>query len=261
MRSFIGVAGIFVSFLFSITAFAQDSDQGKNYIRITPRKWFAAADLPTEDGLSTDLFSLPMHGLTVSLITKGAPDFTFLFTGLTGSGDTEGIVDWLAPANNEVNLEVDRSDLEFLVRYNIPDTNFSLYGGPRYITWNQITKNPAFNYSTETDTTIWAVELGLGAAVPFANNGRHMFFGNFAFGLTFQDWNWKDSDGGTESGDNISLMVDFNAGYQYIFNKLLSFSARYRLFAYMQETEVTDNEFKNKLVTILGPELTLTLTF
>lgn len=261
MKNLLWVAGIFVSFLFCINAFAKDSDQGKTYIRVSPRAWFAAVDLPTEDGVSTDIFSLPMYGLTLSLIPKGAPHFTFMFTGLTGSSDTEGTVGWLSPPNNRITLGVDRSDLEFLVRYTIPDTYFSLYSGPRYITWDQNTENPALNYSTETETTIWAAELGLGTAVPVTKNGRHMFFGNFTFGLTFQDWNWKDSDGETDSDDDISPVVDFNAGYQFTLNELLSFSARYRLFTYMQATEVTDNEIKSKLVTILGPEITLSLTF
>lgn len=249
---------VFLFFLFCTPAFPQDFEKEKTNFSVTPRVWFAYTDLPAEDYTSVESFWIPMYGATVTVSPSSTPNFSFLLTALTGDGDGDAAVTYIA---DPAELEADRTDVELLVRYAIPEMNSSLYFGYRYVTFDQTLKVPSFSFSADTDSNLHAIELGLGTTANITESGRHRIFGNFTFGLTFSDWDYKDTDGFSSSGNDTSPMIDFNAGYQYSVSEHFSFSIRYRLFAYMQDTEFKDDVFQDKLVAIHGPELGLTWTF
>ena len=244
--------------LFCTPVFAQE----KTHISITPRIWYAYQDIPVENYSSTETFSLPMYGGTLTLSPSFTPNISFLLTVFTGEGDGDVVVLFLAPDINAAKLEADRDDAELLVRYNLPNRNISLHVGGRYVTFDQ-TFIPSFiEYKAENELEFWVVEAGLGVTVNITENGRHRLFSNFTFGLSFIDWNYRDTDGLTATGDDTSPVIDFNAGYQYTVNERLSLSARYRLFTTIVNTEVIIGEVtQDKLVTIHGPEVALTVTF
>jgi len=235
--------------------------QEKTYINITPRAWLSYLDIPFEDGTSTETFFLPMYGATLTISPLMTPNFSFILTALTGNGDGDAVVLWARPPTNSGDLEIDRTDIELLVRYAVPpNRNLLVYCGGRYITFDRTLKVPYWSYRAETEATLWAAEIGLGATVDMTENARHKFFGNFTFGFVFQDWKFDDSDGVAASGDNTAPMIDLNAGYQYTY-KSLSFSCRYRLFTYSNRTEIFEGDDQDKLATIHGLEVGFTLTF
>jgi hypothetical protein len=264
MKSIALKGTVFLMVVFFCTpVFAQE----KTSFSVTPRVWFASMDLPFEDYASYETFSLPMYGATVAVRPSFTPNVSFLLTVLTGSGDGEGVFAW----NESANIDADRTDAELLARYSIPNTSFSLYGGLRYVTFDNdqagtivydVTGTGVFDvFRAKTETDIWVAEVGLGAVANITESGRHRFFSNFTFGMSFSDWDYSDNEGFASSGDDSAPMIDFNAGYQYSINERMSLSARYRLFTILSETEVIDDVSQDKLVTIHGPEASFTVNF
>jgi len=241
-----------VMFFFS-PVFAQE----KTSFSVTPRVWLASFSLPGGESSFEDFF-LPMYGATVTVSPAAAPNFSLLLTVLTGSGDADGV---------DAHLDVDRTDAELLVRYAIPETSFSLFGGLRYVTFDQDEKGtePMEGrndvYRGEGDTDIWLAELGMGMTANITENGRHRFFSNVTFGLAFSDSEWSDNAGGDSSADDTEPSLDFNAGYQANINERIAFSARYRVFVLRSSTEISDNVEQDKMVVMHGPEIGVTVRF
>jgi len=249
-----------VMFFFS-PVFAQE----KTSFSVTPRVWLASFSYPYEDGSSYEDFFLPMYGATVTVSPAAAPNFSFLLTVLTGSGDGDGV--FIDNGVEDANLDVDRTDAELLARYVIPETSFSLFGGLRYITFEADSKgtepmegrNDVFR--SETDTDLWIAELGMGITANITESGRHRFFSNVTFGLAFSDSDWSDNKGNKSSGDDSNPSLDFNAGYQANINERIAFDARYRVFALRNNTDIADGVAQDKMIVIHGPEIGVTVRF
>ncbi|MGD2271857.1 MAG: hypothetical protein PVI06_15755 [Desulfobacterales bacterium] len=245
------ISVLFFSFIICSSVVAADSSEDETLLRVTPRLWLSFANTISSEDSSTEMFFLPMFGATLAVTPRGAPYYNFLLTGLYGEGDG----DFAALSGSRGDSEAERVDVEFLVRYNYPGKNFSVFVGPRFVNFYQ--EDAAGALFAETDTSVWVLELGIGTVTNITDDGRHRFFGNFTLGAAFVDYDYDDSTGWTESGSGTYPAIDFNFGYQYSIGLSSSFSIRYRGFLIFDE-----NDFdQTKLDTFHGPELALTINF
>jgi len=242
---------LFLALAICASAFAADDSENKTSVRLTPRIWLSFANTTNDEDSSTEMFFLPMYGATLTVTPKGAPNYNFLLTGLFGEGDG-----YFRTASEPPGVtEAERVDVELLVRYNFPGKNFSIFAGPRFVSFDK--KDMAGSFFANTDTTVMLAELGIGNVINITDDGRHRFFGNFTFGVGFFDYDYDDSTGWTEYGSDTYPAIDFNFGYQYSMGLSSSFSLRYRGFLIFDE-----NDFEQtRLNTFHGPELAFTINF
>jgi hypothetical protein len=241
---------LLLSLVICSSSFASEATEAQTGFRLTPRLWLATIDLQDDEETSTEAYSLPMYGLTASVTPKATPNLNFMLTGLHGEGDGELVSLW-----GDGDTEGKRTDIEFLVRYNFPGKNFSIFAGPRYVAFDK--EDIVGSWRAETDTTIWVIEVGAGTVTPISDDGRHRFFGNFTFGVAFSDYDYEDTDGWDESESDTKPSIDFNFGYQYSIGASSSFSIRYRSFLLMEENDF--EQLKHSLVH--GPEAAFTINF
>jgi hypothetical protein len=233
------------------SAFAADDSEDKTFIRLTPRIWFSFANTINDEDSSTEMFYLPMYGVTLTVTPKGAPNYNFLLTGFYGEGNGDFRTAYDPPGETEA----ERVDVELLVRYNFPGKNFSIFAGPRFVGFDK--KDMAGSFFANTDTTVTLAEIGIGNVTNITDDGRHRFFGNFTFGVAFANYDYYDSTGWTESDSGTYPAIDFNFGYQYSIGLSSSFSLRYRGFIIFDE-----NDYEQiRLNTFHGPELAFTINF
>lgn len=252
MKSFIhNVSVLFLGLIICSSVFAAEDSEDKTFFRLTPRIWFSFANTVNDEDSSTEMFSLPMYGATLAVIPKGAPNLNFLLTGFYGEGNGEFLTAFEPPGETQA----ERADIEFLVRYNFPGKNFSIFAGPRFVGFYK--EDMAGSFWAETDTTVWVAELGIGTVTNITDDGRHRFFGNFTLGAASMEYDYEDSTGWTESDSGVYPSVDFNFGYQHSIGLSSSFSIRYRGFIILEE-----NDFGQKrLDTFHGPEIAFTINF
>lgn len=244
---------ILLSLIICSSSFASEATEAQTGFRLTPRLWLSFIDLQDDEDTTTEAYFMPMYGLTASVTPKGAPNVNFMLTGLYGEGEGEFYGAWVG--GGEGDTEGERTDIEFLVRYNFPEKNFSIFAGPRYVTFDK--KDSVGSFRAETDTTIWVVEVGAGTVTPISDDGRHRFFANFTVGAAFRDYDYKDTDGLDESDSAIYPSIDFNFGYQCSIGASASFSIRYRVFMLMEENDL--DQLKHNA--IHGPEVAFTINF
>ena len=150
---------------------------------------------------------------------------------------------------------MERTDVEFLVRYNFPGKKFSIFGGARYVDFKEDNITPSF--LAEDDMTLWLAEVGFGMVADMSDNGRHRLFGNFIAAAAFGEWEYRDTNGYVDSDDSVEPAFDFNFGYQYVIGSHLSFSVRYRAFIIFD----TNDYDHRRLNTLHGPEVALAIYF
>jgi hypothetical protein len=223
-------------------------------ISFEPRVWFAWVNPVDEDIINKEVYMMPMYGGTVTWSPTFMPNWSILGTILTGSGDGD-IEVRIDETQYKGDSDSDRLDIELLFRYNVPDVNVFLFGGGRYIKWEETDK--ALGEKNELDSTSWAIEAGAGAWADLSEDGRHRLFGNLILGLLFSDWDWDSTYFEDESGDETELSFDTNFGYQFNISDNVGLSARYRAFILNQE-----NDFgQEKLQIFHGFELTFAIRF
>jgi hypothetical protein len=245
------VSVLFLGLIICTSAFAADDSEDQTSVRLTPRVWLSFANIVNSEDSSTEMFFLPMFGATLAVTPKGAPNYNFLLTGFYG----EGSGDFRTASDPPGDTDAERVDVELLVRYNFPGKNFSVFAGPRFVSFYQ--EDLAGSFFAETDTTVLVLELGVGTVTDMTDDGRHRLFGNFTLGAGFIDYDYEDSTGFTESGSGTYPAIDFNFGYQYSMGSASSFSIRYRGFIIFDE-----NDFDHtRLNTFHGPEIAYTFNF
>lgn len=242
---------VLLSLIICTSSFASDATEAQTGFRLTPRLWLSYMDIQDDEETSTEAFFLPLYGLTVSVTPKATPNLNFMLTGLYGDGDGEYINQWYGDGD----IEGERTDIEFLVRYNYPDKPFTIFAGPRYVTFNS--KATAGVFREEDDTTIFVIEVGAGTVTPISDDGRHRLFGNFTIGAAFMDYDYEDTDGWYESDSATYPSIDFNFGYQYSIGASSSFSTRYRAFMLMEENDL--GQLKHNIIHGLEVAFTINL--
>ncbi len=248
-RLTVKILALLLGFILCSSALAADVEESDTIIQLTPRLWLASLNIVNDEETSTDQISLPMYGFTLAV--NPTANLNLLLTAFYGEGDG----DYINFYEGVGTTEVERTDIEFLFRYNFPGKKFSIFFGPRYVDFKE--DSIAGSFLAEDDATIWLAEVGLGVVADMSDNGRHRLFGNFTVAAAFAEYDYIDTNGYAESGDDVYPAFDFNFGYQYVIGSHLSFSARYRGFILLDE-----NDFDHgRLNTLHGPELALTLYF
>ncbi len=297
-------------FIFSPAVADQEMEQ-ETGISFMPRFWLSTIDPLTGAVAKKESYFLPMYGGTLSIRPSWTTKYQFLLTGMWGGG--EGEINWPTQSLNTVvetgfgpvpanfytspasgKAEVERFDLELLVRRLFPDKWFSLFFGPRIATWKETTAGKAgynllvgpipplnitvsqegnYDIAIDLDSNLYAFELGLGTVAEMSESGRHLLFSNFIFGLAYTDWKAHSqvyqngvldpslSDlvgipGGQLAGHHMGGTLDANMGYQYS-GSHLGINIRYRIFMISEENALEQTQF----TTLHGPEVGLVIRF
>jgi len=239
--------------------YAEEAAEQKTVFTLTPRVWFAFADVADEGWYNAESFFIPMYGLTATVAPRFMPNWSFLLTGLYGTSNGDFVVTESVP-HYKGKADYERLDIEFLVRYTLPGTGLSFFLGPRYVKWQREQNVKAWgNYRTKGKSNLWVGEVGASYVHAIGESGKHRLFSNLTLGIAYSDWDWRSNDPSerAQSGHNTQPLVDANLGYEYLFTKEWSASLRYRIFALREE-----NDFGLKRWSLFhGPEIGLSFRF
>ncbi len=240
---------LLISLLLCAPAIAAEEEESDILFQITPRLWLSYLNIVNDEETSTDQIFIPLFGLTVSV--NPSSTWNVLLTGYYGEGDA----DYINIFEGTGTTEAERIDVELLLRYNFPGKKFSIFGGGRYVDFSE--DSSAGTFQAEDDSTLFLLEIGMGMVAEMSDNGRHRLFSNFTAAAAFSEYEYRDSNGYVESGDDVYPALDFNFGYQYVIGSSMSFSVRYRGFVLFDENDY----YHTRLNTLHGPELGLTFYF
>lgn len=227
-------------------------------VSIMPRVWITQVNLAESAAFDSGAVIVPMYGGSITVTPPGTPNFSILATGFYGKGKGEARTD---DTGFDLNSKIERTDIEILFRYHFPETQFVVFGGPRYVTFDtsyEFAEIPSFRVNLTSD--IWVLEIGGGAFANLGETGRHRFFGNFTLGVAFEDFESKPTGefgAFEEKTSNTTGTIDLNFGYEYLLVDWASLNFRYRMFNFF----TTDDFFQADLTTIHGPEFGLALRF
>ena len=224
-------------------------------VSITPRVWITQVNLTESESFDSGAVIVPMYGGSITITPPGTPNFSILATGFYGTGKGEAF--GRDPDVLEGDSKIERTDIELLVRYRIPETQLIVFGGPRYVTFDQSFEFSSFDVDQTSE--IWVIEAGIGAFANLTDNGRHRFFGNFTVGAAFEAFESKAKQEGVFDGkeNQTTASIDLNLGYEYLLADWIDLNFRYRMFTIFTE----DDFVQDDLTTIHGPELGLALRF
>ncbi len=229
-----------------------------SWLNIEPRFWASFVKTVNFDNLAKEVIFVPMGGASVTLTPPGFSNFSLLVTGLYGQGSGAAVEDGFVGAD-----EIERIDVEGLIRYRLPDTNLSIFTGARYVTFNETIceVSPCVrSLSIINDTQLILVEFGVSGFGNLTPSGRHRIFGNMIAGVGFRETDYVDprdfSSAFSESQTEPSF--DLNIGYQFLATDMISLSFRYRAFMYF----VAQNDFGlGDILLAHGPEFGLSVRF
>jgi len=240
----------------ALPAHAQQDEGPLSWLTVTPRFWLSVVETVDFADLEKETFTVPMGGVSISAAPPVLGGFSFAFTVLAGEGEGDAFYRPEGVEGVIVDAEITRLDIELLARYQLPDTAFSLFFGPRFVRFNE--EYTAFGEKIESNNDVVALEFGVGAATELGDSGRHRLFTNLMTGVAFIDTEFKDSVFDLDiSTDATEPIFDLNAGYQYVFKRFVSLSARYRVFMVFTE----DDFGLASTVMFHGPELGATIRF
>jgi len=236
-------------------------------IEITPRFWLLNVSI--SPFLESDQFQqsneeavFPMFGFSLRVAPPRYTRSDFLLTFLRGSDVVKG-KSFRAPGITS-NHETDavRTDLEFLYRRRIEDTNVLWFAGFRWIFLEEDSKAdngftwPASNAGTlEEETSFYMAEVGASFSTPLDIAADHILFANFTTGVGYE--RQVVLNRATDASPDVSGVfpfVDANVGYQYIISDNLSAHVRYRVFALQEHV-------RDKILALHGPEVGIGLRF
>jgi hypothetical protein len=227
------------------------SSGNRTRITLTPRVWVTQVNTVDFDEVDPGAYFVPMYGASLEI---APPDsgFSIVATGFYGEG--EGDVESLALGSGD--SEVTRADVELLLRYRVPNTQLILFGGPRYVFFDQELDVPGRNITEESDIIVG--EIGVGTFGNLGESGRHRFFGNFMLGVAASFYEFEngfavDEDSGTE----VTGSIDVNVGYEYLVTGWASINLRYRMFLFFGE----DDFGQDDMTTVHGPEFGVAFRF
>lgn len=230
---------------------------------VTPRVWFSniteAENYGAGRAFSYNALSVSFVGATFGFKPGQFESTDFLLSYFTGTGDEEGTETW-SPWGTALNVDVDRSDLELLVRHQMGDEGaWNVVWGARYVTFDMVNDSsmddaawyeeniPTYLY--KVDYTILLGEVGIGFARPVSNG---TLFANVVFGVGNMDGNVRNAAPGFDLDESDSMTsFDLNIGYQHRLSDNIALDLRWRNF----QTTAGDAD-----VSIRGPELGVTIS-
>ena len=241
---------------------------------ITPRVWFSTAGEKYHSGRtdfqeSTDLFTLPLYGVTIGLKPSSWESSSILFSGFYGIGDAE----YSAVKNNGGNYlgsaDISRLDIEFSVLSKLSDEeNIQIGYGLRYVNVETDINAKDQNFIDVSNT--WTTDLYLaqfsllfGTPTDF-DKEKSQIFGGTTLMLGYADYN-ETSDEFTGISYNETAPfagIDAYVGLSYSPAEGNALSARYRLFAgsvFDPSYGVDDSD--TTAFFVHGPEISWTIRF
>ena len=236
----------------------EGSGRSHNIVSVIPRVWLTQIITPGTQDYQASATFIPLYGGSIALSPDWIQGLSVLFTGFHGEGDGDAVQPSNAPGNQRADRELARTDIELLLRYQIPDTKVIIFFGPRYIDFEQRTEFATYYIQEETQLLI--VQAGVGGFGSLSDSGDHRFFGNLTVGAAVQSYKYESTESGFESfkdDPEVTASIDLNVGYQYLVNHWASVSLRYRAFVLFGE----DDFGQDDLVTIHGPEIGVALRF
>ena len=227
----------------------------RDVVSITPRVWITQVNLTESENFDSGAVIVPMYGGSITITPPNFKNFSLLATGFYGTGKGEAF--GRDPDVQEGDSKIERADIEVLLRYRIPETQLIVFGGPRYVSFDQSFEFSSFD--VDQKSKIWVIEAGIGAFANLTDNGRHRFFGNLTIGAAFEAFESKSEQEGVFVGkeNQTTASVDLNLGYEYLLADWVDLNVRYRMFTIFTE----DDFVQDDLTTIHGPELGLAFRF
>jgi len=199
---------------------------------ISPRFYLSALSIGGVKG-GVDLSVMPMAGLSFTVYPLEHYDFTFNF--LYGG------------ASNDTPSEMERVDIELLIRRTFTDSPFYFSFGYRYVN---------FKYESgiyKEDNNAHLIEFGPGFSTSISDNNKHSLFANLVLGIGAFD---IVAENPTFNDDGFSYGIDGNIGYQYLISRAMSISTRYRIIAlHSFGSELQSNVLAH------GPDIAFTYRF
>lgn len=247
------------------SVYAAEGMKQETVFNVTPRVWFAYADLSDQKWFDSDAIFIPMYGLSVSVTPGPIPNWSLLVNGYTGTSDGNIVTTQPGLPYHYGRAHYERFDIELLVRYTIPGTGLGLYLGPRYINWHREQKVPTLNdLVNKTDLDIWKAQIGVSYVSEIGESGKHRLFSNLSLGVAMISGkaNWTQKYGPIvisipSSGSGNQPFIDGNIGYEYFFGKLSSATLRYRFYILREDW----GQGQEKFTSFHGPEVGLSLRF
>jgi hypothetical protein len=218
---------------------------------LEPRVWLAFVDPVDEEIVEKDTHPLPMAGFTAAVRPEANGGYAFLFTLLRGGaeGDIEG------DGGEDGDTDIDRLDLELLLRYDIPDTSFFLLAGPRYV--RQDETNKAAGMKIDLEERHWLFEVGAGADIDLTPDARHRLLAGLVAGAGRYSRDWDSDIADSDSDDSSELSLEASLGYRFMLGESASFRVGYRALLMTLESDTGDGE----LQVLHGLELTFAFDF
>lgn len=249
---------VLISLMFLILSFplvSQAEEEGGGWrFGVTPRLWISAATIPDEDNVSNGTVLLPLYGATLSVTPGFAPNLSVLATAFHGSNDGDGV---FLPTRTDGTLDMERTDIEVLLRYVFPGTGINIHAGGRFVRFITEFEADSGTFDNRDETELWLGEVGVGLVREISEDGHHRLFANLTGVLGNGDNDFKDSQGFRSSDSDLSVGADINVGYQWWVTTWANVGLRYRSFVL-----TTENDFDlDKFVSIHGPEASIGLVF
>ena len=236
----------------------QGSGRSHDIVSIVPRVWLTQIVTAGTQDYEAGAAFIPLYGGSIAFSPDWIRGLSVLFTGFHGEGDGDAVQPSNAPGNQRADRELTRSDVELLLRYQIPDTTLLLFFGPRYITFEQRTEFSTYYIQEKTQLLI--VQVGLGGFASLSESGNHRFFGNLTAGVATEFFEYESTENGFESFKDdpaVTGSIDLNVGYEYLVSDWSSVSLRYRTFVLFGE----DDFGQDDLTTVHGPEIGVAFRF
>lgn len=231
---------------------AEEAEEATAGVIFTPRIWFGFVDNVNESNTSDGQIYMPLYGGTITVIPSFAPNLNFLLTGLHGTADGSFLNQ---TPRSFGTLDMERTDIELLMRYNFPGTKVYALFGPRYVTVDTDKTSPGFK--SQNHAYLLVFEAGLGMVADITDDSLNRLFGNIVFILANNSFDYEDSDGLRLSDTNVDFGFDFNMGYQYWITSYANISVRYRGFFLTQNNDFNQTE----VFAIHGPEASVGFVF
>ncbi len=229
-----------------------------DWVSVTPRFWLSAVDPGDAGILVRESTIVPMGGLSATIAPPVLPGLSFGLTLLGGGAESDVVFDPDGAGFRDGDGDIIRVDLEFLARYQLPETPLSIYFGPRYIHFTE--KYDGDDFSVDAIENNLALQVGLGAASDLTASGNHRLFANIMTGVVFVFSEVEvEADGLEADSDDTDEfpLLDLNSGYQYILGDHVSLSARYRFYIVFNENSF---DFDSTFL-VHGPEVGATFRF
>lgn len=244
------------------------SEEPSTWVTVSPRTWMSQIQTSDSSSLIAGGIFIPMFGGSLAVTPPMLPRVSLVVTALYGKGDSSARFTTVAGGERRVvksDLDAERYDVEALLRYQLSRLPIYVFLGGRFVRFEQeIDGDGAVlgHVSIDSDSDLWILKGGVGAASALDERGKHRLFANAAVGVGFSDIETDVRiDAGSirtsQSADDEVPTLDINAGYQHSFNSWLAFEFRYR-----SNWVFRDDEFDQLSTNFAhGPELSFSASF